>query len=637
MGRPFNSELEKLQSTYQWAKTQVVDEIRNELLSHYKRPLFIVGSGGSLSACYYIAMLFQHHGMMAKAITPLELFYSKEALRASNVLFISASGQNTDVLFGYQTAIGYEPNRIFSLCMKLNSPLAKLARTVSISRHFEFNLPSGKDGFLATNSLIAFFGIAFKALAKDYDYSKADINLNDGFIDDHRDFVSKVTPDYTFTVLHAGWGQCIAIDLESKLAEAALGDILISDYRNFGHGRHHWFDKRKVNAAIIALITPDEKEIAKKTLALLPADIPVLMIETTDKTEMASIELLIKSFYFVSSLGKIQNIDPGRPGVPDFGSKLYHLNYKRFYKPRESRLSENKRMAIVRKACVSSFENLSDSDKAYWVKSYDSFINRLTATEFGALIFDYDGTICSSEERFTHIGKDIAKYLNNFLSKGIIIGIATGRGKSVREKLQEVILPEYWNQVVIGYYNCSDFGLLCDNNLPDKNLEQNPILNLIFERLEAHEFLVKLKPELKPHQIIIEINDNNEWGKVRESIIQFIIGLDQPNIQILESSHSMDIIDQTFTNKLNIIEKCKKMTAERNLCADCLCIGDKGKWPGNDYQLLSSAFSLSVDEVSAVNNSCWNIANSGIKNVDATIFYLSCLNFNQKGLILNIT
>ena len=61
--------------------------------------LYIVGSGGSLSVCHYIAALYQSHGMMAKAVTPLELYYSRQALRNSNVLFISATGKNTDSLF----------------------------------------------------------------------------------------------------------------------------------------------------------------------------------------------------------------------------------------------------------------------------------------------------------------------------------------------------------------------------------------------------------------------------------------------------------------------------------------------------------------------------------------------------------
>lgn len=637
MGRPFHSELEKINDTFQWAINQSVEPIVGEILDHKKKPLFIVGSGGSLSACHYLAGLYQAHGMMAKAITPLELFYSKSAIRESNVLFISASGKNTDILFGYRTAISFEPEKIFSLCMKKNSPLGKLAATVSISRHYEFNLPSGKDGFLATNSLIAFFAIFFKIFTKSKNIQEISLREDGAYAQEQIAFFERVSPEYTFTVLHAGWGQCVAVDLESKLAEAALGDVLVSDFRNFGHGRHHWFDKRKYNSAIIALITPLEEGLANKTLELLPKDIPILKIQTQYGDEFSSIDLLAKSFHFVNKLGQLQNIDPGRPGVPDFGSKLYHLNYKRFYEQKESEEVLRKKTAIIRKSRSANFESLSETDKTYWETAYNNFLQQLQSTAFGSLIFDYDGTICSSKNRFIGVDPEVVKYLNNFLSKGIIIGLATGRGKSVREKLQEVIEEKYWNQVIIGYYNCSDFGLLSENNLPNKELEQNRTLASIFEELTKHKFIVDVNYELKPHQIIIEIDDKNSWSKVRESIIQFIIGLNKPNIQILESSHSMDIIDQTVTNKLNIVSKCVDLASLSNLSKECLCIGDKGKWPGNDYQLLSFPYSLSVDEISAVDDSCWNLAKSGIKNIEATIYYLSCLNFNNNGLILSIT
>lgn len=637
MGKPFESELKKLKTTYQWASQQSVDEIWEELFTNNNKPMFIVGSGGSLSACHYLASLYQEKGMMAKAITPLELFYSKQALRESNVFFLSASGRNTDILFGYTTAINYEPNKIYSLCMTQNNPLSKLASSISISKIFEFNLPTGKDGFLATNSLMAFFTILCKAFSKHDILKKWDEENLKEYQTNLDFFINQINQDFTFLVLYGGWGQPIAIDIESKLAEAALADVLLSDYRNFGHGRHHWLDKRKKTAAIIALITPSEEQIAFKTLALLPPDIPILKITSNSNNAFAAIELLTKAFYFIKTLGEIQGIDPGQPGVPDFGSKLYHLNYKKLYTANDKQITIAERIAIVRKANVSSYEALNEIDKFYWTNAYNTFVGRLQSAEFGSVIFDYDGTICSTEERYVGVNPEIVPYLNKFLEMGLIIGVATGRGKSVREKLQGVIPKKFWNQVMIGYYSCSDFGLLGDNQLPDKELKQNTSLQIIFNALTEHEFIVKLKPELKPHQIIIEINDKKEWSKVRLSIIEYIVSLNISNIQILESSHSLDIIDQRVTNKLNIINKCVELASKKSLSEYCLCIGDKGKWPGNDYQLLTSDYSLSVDEVSSVKNTCWNLAKPGIKNTQATIYYLSCLSFKKKGLIMKIS
>lgn len=633
MGKPFTKELEKISETLEWALTQDVVLLKEGFISINKDPLFVVGSGGSLSACHYAALLYQQEGMMSKPITPLELYYSRNALRNSNVLFISASGRNNDILFGYKTAVEYEPNSLLSLCMKKQTPLAKLSTENSIGKHYDFNLPTGKDGFLATNSLIAFFGILYKTFTHTVD--EISIESDASFYKELDNFISKVSPDFTFTILYAGWGQPVAIDLESKLAEAALSDVLLSDVRNFGHGRHHWFDKRKDKSAIIALVTPEEKKITEKTLSLLPQDIPVLRINSEHSDGFASIDMLIKSFYFIERIGEIQGIDPGRPGVPDFGSKLYHLKYSSFYK-KISDVSWSEKIAITRKAKSPTYEHLTQKEKEYWHNAHNDFRKKLKSSIYGSIIFDYDGTICSAENRFHGIDKETSGQLINILENGIIIGIATGRGKSVRTDLQKCIPKIYWPQIIIGYYNGGDIGMLDDESIPDKTKKINNSLQIIFDLLKGYNFPYEIIPEIKPNQLTIEIRDKKDWQKVRSTIIQLIMQENIPNIQILESSHSMDIIDQSVTSKLNVFEHCILEAGKKNKTSNCLCIGDKGNWPGNDYQLLSSSFSLSVDEVSSIDTTCWNLALPGLKNLKATLYYLSFLNFKSEGFKIDI-
>ncbi|HQS53136.1 MAG TPA: hypothetical protein PLN99_14680, partial [Daejeonella sp.] len=372
--------------------------------------------------------------------------------------------------------------------MKKNSPLAKLASESSITKSFDYNIPSGKDGFLATNSLVAFFGILYKIFNPEVNTTNK-LTEDTIFLNDLQLFISRISPDFTFTTLYGGWGQPIAVDIESKLAEAALADVLISDYRNFGHGRHHWFDKRKSNSAIIALITPDEEKLAEKTLALLPSDIPILRIKTNFTDAFASIDLLVKSFYLISELGNIQNIDPGRPGVPAFGSKLYNLKYSSLYDLND-RISDNEKIAIVRKTDSPTYHQLSDDERKYWSEAHKSFKKQLKAARFGTIVFDYDGTLCSAKNRFNGVDKEVAASLIDILEKGIVIGIATGRGKSVRKDLQKAIPEQYWSRIIIGYYNCSDIGFLSENHLPDKTQKIDSGLQEIYDMLNTYKFPV---------------------------------------------------------------------------------------------------------------------------------------------------
>ena len=150
MGKPFKSELLNLKSTYEWATNLNLDSLKNTI-SSLNTPIYFVGSGGSLSACYFGVGLAEKQGQFSKAITPLELYSLRNTIRNASVIFISASGKNSDILFGFKTAIRFEAKFIVSICMQSGSKLAKLSNKYSISEIYEFLIPVGKDGFLATN------------------------------------------------------------------------------------------------------------------------------------------------------------------------------------------------------------------------------------------------------------------------------------------------------------------------------------------------------------------------------------------------------------------------------------------------------------------------------------------------------
>jgi fructoselysine-6-P-deglycase FrlB-like protein len=376
------------------------DEIYSRIFQDISKPLLVVGSGGSLSACYFIASIYQNLGNIAKAITPLDLYYTRFALKEAKILFLSSSGRNNDILFAFNVAVQNHAAEITSVCMRKNTPLTRLANSFSVSKGIEFDIPTKKDGFLATNSLTAFFTI----FAKSSGYLKIDdyrFSISPSFRSNIDDFVKKLKFDTTITVLYAGWGTAIAYDLESKFTEAALGSVLLADYRNFGHGRHHWFAKREKNSALIALVTQEEQKIAEKTLNLIPLGIPRLIIDSAKQNVYCSIELLLKTFWLVNSVGETFKIDPGRPGVPNFGSKLYHLKYSPFYRQSSrDKITLMEEHAILSKTGRSSIFQLEQKELYFWRKSYSTFINRISKANFSSIVFDYDGTLCSADDRF---------------------------------------------------------------------------------------------------------------------------------------------------------------------------------------------------------------------------------------------
>lgn len=321
MGKPYLNELTKLQETYKWASDISPAKLQVFLEEARSHPLVAVGSGGSVTAAHFAALLHEHTGGIAKVCTPLEIIELGISLRGCCVLLLSAGGRNADILGAFETAARAEPHRLMALTLQEETPLAQSAKQFRFAQCFAATPPCGKDGFLATNSLIAFLTLLARAADHTFSFSWPE---SQG-LDNLREATKQVCERENWAVLHADWARPAAMDIESKLTEAALGAVQLADYRNFGHGRHHWFAKREHQSAIVSLSTPQNQLLADKTLALLPDTIPHLRLQTSQMGAAGTLDLLVQSLHLVAWVGKARGIDPGRPGVPDYGSRLYHL------------------------------------------------------------------------------------------------------------------------------------------------------------------------------------------------------------------------------------------------------------------------------------------------------------------------
>ena len=619
MGKPFKGELEKLSGTIRWAEQQDVSCLANFLFKENREaPLVCIGSGGSLSACHYAAMLYkQRNGVLAQAMTPLLLMYSgREIIRSSKLLFLSASGKNKDILNAIKYGIKYNETGMMSLTLRKNNPTEELLeQNPKVLRWCE-DIPTEKDGFLATNSLVATFTLLCKAAeCSEFQVSSS---KNQDLEPETCNF--KLDEIQNFIVLYGAAGEPVAWDIESKLTEAALGTALLCDYRNFGHGRHHWFAKRKENSAIIALISPIEKDLAAKTIKSLPADVPVIYIETKLETPEGTIEMLLQAFRFVSALGEARGIDPGRPGVPAYGRLLYNLNYYNL----TSRILPNEKtldVAVRRKLGVAAEENAPLWE--HYSKSCKSFVQRLNRGKFTTIAFDYDGTLSPSDHDSRwkeRLRDDIKSALTCLLEQGVEIRIATGRGQSVGKAFTNSIDIEYHRQIKVGYYNGACLLQLGEENKLEewKNQPFDSELSVLSEELKKRLPQDYVKYELAPRSLqlsIEEVQSASDAELLYNTCLEIIWDRQLKGVRVWRSSHSMDIVVYHEVSKLRVIEDSK----------NTLCIGDYGSVEGNDYELLTSPYSLSVDKVSKNTQSCWNIAPSGVTGLDATLYYLSRL------------
>jgi HAD superfamily hydrolase (TIGR01484 family) len=636
MGRPFQTELDHLAQTYSWSASAKLQNLPSFVSASLDRPLIALGSGGSLTAAMFACLLHQEAGLTSQCTTPLELVNSRLSLREYSVLLISARGRNYDAIQSLRTVLYREPSELLVLCASRNSPLAKLARNYSYARVDEYGMEFGRDGFLAVNSLLAF--VVF--LSRSYDFALSKPVPLPSTLDEmmrhtktrreiHDEFTNSrtLTNRKTFIILYGKWGKPAAIDLESKFSEAALDNVMLADFRNFAHGRHNWLAKRPNDSIVLTLETPADTDLSRRTLRLLPRSVPIFRLSSSYDNPRGSINLIVQGMYAVEALGRLRGIDPGKPGVPEFGQRIYNLRLR-------SNTGNKSSLRDLRLAAIERKMRLSDQffvrySQAFWLEAAQLFVHRLELANFAAVVFDYDGTLCDPARRFGDLSDSITGQLARLIDHGIAVGIATGRGKSVGDALRKKIRKDQWDEITIGYYNGSVIGPLSDKSLPSKAEPLNPVLAKFVSMLKKYYYTAKLKIEPRPMQVTFEPIEPTTQNQIFPTLNELAQTDSFKDLRVVRSSHSIDVL-APGVSKLNLVRHLQAMVKNRLGGSSILCIGDSGSWPGNDYDMLSGDYSLSVNSVSSSPVSCWNLSPRGIRGEEATLAYLRALSFNHK-------
>ena len=631
LGR-YATELTKLSDTFAWAASANLKPLRHAIRNAGCSPLRAIGSGGSLTNAHALANLHQFYtGSLAAVTTPLAAV--DEPLDSTvTTWLISAGGGNVDIVTAAKMLIVREPRQIGVLCGRDTSPLAKLCRRHPFVDLLVYPPPSGRDGFLATNSLFGFTILLTRSyiaeFGSDTDWKDTADCVDALLSSSAADTVAweaatkALWARPTTLVLHGSSTRIGAIDLESKFTEAAIGNLQIADYRNFAHGRHHWLAKRSDTSGVLAFITDRDRDIAERTLNLLPTDVPQARLVFAGGAINTALASLISALRITGWAGAARDIDPGRPGVPEFGRKLYRLSL-----PRRSvtkglpTLTRRDAAAITRKANADPASLASRGELEHWRNALEDFRNRLCNTQFGGIVLDYDGTVVDTRHRYLPATKEMAAALTRLTETGALVAFATGRGASVRRDLQRRVPHELWPHILIGYYNGAELASLDDDSAPDGSHNACAALQPISTSLRSqHQLAVYVRQEDRPFQITLEpvhiMPDGWLWDIVREVLEQ----TNTTDVTITRSGHSVDIL-APGVSKLNTVRRLRETVGDLPI----LAIGDRGRWPGNDCELLREPFALGVDEVNTDPTTCWHIGKPGQRGPAVTIDYLDSL------------
>lgn len=610
----------ELEQTIEWVSGVDLTDLSSAVRRGWSSPLVAVGSGGSFSAASHLARLHRmFFGQVATAVTPFRLASEPIATGAGHWIF-SAAGSNVDVVSAVRASELGEPVAVNVVTTRARSRISNLCRQNPFLTLHVLPTPSKKDGFLATNSLLAFCALLSRCYlnvaGQHYQWKGIKESL-ESLADPNFDRVARwreesmaVASVDHLIVLHGSETNLGGLDLESKFVEAGIKNVQLADYRHFAHGRHHWLAKNRESSGVLAFASEADRKLTARTLKLIPQEIPCVQIDIEGVGERAELGSLLAAFHLTEAVGSAQGIDPGQPGVPDFGRKIYGLRIPELPVPSAGD------WAVRRKMNAQSPAVLAEVDT--WRAHLERVMGRLSSARLSGVVLDYDGTMVDTEKRFEHPEPEISAAVSRLVEGGLQIGVATGRGRSAGDSLRAVLPRSIWPKVLVGYYNGAEVLRLDEADGPDRHRKPTDAIAGLHEALRDRlAAMPHVQVDLRPCQLTLTPSSTADqeaiWTDVRELLDELQLG----GVRLMRSSHSIDVVDRS-ASKLNVLKAMANS-------GDVLRIGDRGRWPGNDFELLAHPLGLSVDQVSGHPDQCWNVAPPGVRGMRATLHYLNAI------------
>lgn len=617
MGKAYTDELSQLPATAQWAVEQPVEALRRAVQLYSDRGLLAIGSGGSFTAAALASDLhFRVWGRPSQAMTPLGVAHLPAAASANAAgLLLSAEGKNHDILLAAQRLLLHGCPAI-GLTLRDESPLSDFCNATGAATLASYDMPWRKDGYLATNSLIATLILLWRAYTPESEDGEAVVALQE-LLEWYAEFRANLAvgafgagPGNRVLILHGTTGRIGAIDLESKLTEGALAFGQVCDFRQFAHGRHLQLHQPDEPITVVSFSFEGDP-LAGETHRLLPASARPLVNVTLPAFGFPAQEIAgVLAAFALTQAWAGEEIDPGQPEVPQFGRDLHGLDMA-------SLVSESLPInpAIARKQA-------GGDEPVDLHRRADDYIGRLKAARFRALICDFDGTFCDTAKRFDGLDHQLALELIRLARGGMYIAFATGRGRKLANVLREKLPQDVWPRITVGCYSGSHiFGLDQDDVAAPSS--DSRLIELENWLIECRVLAEPIKPNVDGGQMGVRCVSNADKWRLIAATNEWVVTQGYTGWRTFSSGHSVDVITE-YAGKRRVVEHmCRRL--ELDPLTQVLRLGDAGDFGGNDYELLSEGLSLSVDAVSPDTAQCWNLLPRTLRGARGAQYYLQAL------------
>jgi fructoselysine-6-P-deglycase FrlB-like protein len=618
MGKQYSEEISAIPSSIAWALSQDTKPLARVIGAAADENLLAIGSGGSYSVAAYAAFLHElRFGRMARAATPLEAITFHGSPRSMFRLYLSAEGRNKDILAAARAGVNDETGAI-ALTMTTQNPLIEFCNEYGCVQSIPFDMPWKKDGYLATNSLIAMMVVIARAY-RPVDAAGALSQLDAAWFERRRawyaqsDCVAHLANGAELIALFGQAGRIGAIDLESKFAEAALGVCQVTDYRQFAHGRHLQLSVRP-SQVLIAFGAAADQVLVDASLNLVPEPALCVRISLPEDPVVGEIIAVIESMLLVEAVAQCRGIDVGQPDVRQLGRDMYAMDVGSMY-VRNAALPQ---MVISRKIQSPSPK---DDHHSAWRSAALDFCGKLRDARVKAVICDFDGTCCDTALRYDGMDSRLLEHVNRLLHSGVAVAFASGRGDSLQIDLRSKIEKGFWPKVLVGYYSGAIIAELSENFCAPNEDDRLIVLR---DWLVEHGLIDSVDgAKIRGGQLGIGAPSREARLRVAAAARYWLDSNMCLGWRVYCSGHSVDVLTE-HVGKCRVVDEVRRRSGSTDE-SELLRIGDSGQFEGNDFELLACGLGLSVAAVSPLKSSCWNFLPAGMRGVAGMKYYLEGL------------
>ncbi|MBX9910293.1 MAG: HAD hydrolase family protein [Beijerinckiaceae bacterium] len=566
----------------------------------------------------------------------MELVIESASLASNQVWLFTANGENPDILAAFDAAVARGAASIQIVTSKPGSLLIAAAAGHPTAQVHIVPVRDPKDGFLATHSLVGAVTallLAFdqaaefpvgEELPKAYGDAGREI-LAGPRREAMRELLAPFAGRSTLLVLEDPRLSSIGTLIETSLWECAICAVQRTDFRNFAHGRHVWLHKRAQDTAIIALTGTETMEVWADIASQVPANCAVSSLDHGNCGRLQNALGILQGLTVVEALGSLSGIDPGKPGTGAFARPIYDAPSLSAANARLHPSVRQKQAAVVRRDHP---ENRGEDLPA----RFRGFTERLAASAIAGLILDYDGTLVTYTGRFQPPREELITELRRLLGLGLLVGVATGRGKSAGEDLRPLIPQEHHPDILIGYYNGAYLQPL-SVDIKKQRPSVSPRVAAVAKWIDDNPSLLS-KQEFKNSgpQLSVDLEVVRDPESFAREFMQAFGGAG--DLRIVQSSHTFDICLASAC-KTAVMQAMSKRSKSPD--AKFLCVGDSGGRAGNDHILLGTPLGISVDEVCDRVGACWSLFGAEIRGPDALLRLLRALDADGMGIVrLNV-